>query len=151
MELSKAYEPAIAKMQEAGLDIVKIKREISFALQLLNKNQRLQECSANSKMAAIVNIANIGLTLNPAAKEAYLLPRWSSVTKENECCLEPSYIGLVKLLTDAGSIKNILCNLVNAFNDRFAHHFALIRYPCAGFDLSGLKCLVGFGTFPDTQ
>lgn len=112
MELSKAYDPAIQRMQELGLDLVTIKREISFAIQLMNKSQKLQGCSANSKMAAIVNIANIGLTLNPAAKEAYLLPRWSSITKEDECCLEPSYVGLVKLLTDAGSVKNVLCQLV---------------------------------------
>ncbi len=117
MELSKAYEPAIQRMQELGLDLVTIKREISFAIQLMNKNQRLQECSANSKMAAIVNIANIGLTLNPAAKEAYLLPRWNNLTKENECCLEPGYIGLVKLLTDAGSVKNVLCQLVYEGDD----------------------------------
>jgi recombination protein RecT len=60
----------------------------------------------------VLNISNIKLSLNPAAKECYLIPRWNGMSKMMECVLEPSYVGLVKLLTDAGSIKGMSCNLV---------------------------------------
>lgn len=94
------------------MDPVQVMREISFALQIINKSSYLQGCNQESKFAAVINVANIGLTLNPAAKEAYLVPR------DGKCCLDPSYIGLVKLLTDSGSVKSVLCNLVYA-NDFF--------------------------------
>lgn len=113
------FEPASKRMAELGMDIVQIKKEISFALQHMNKNQKLQECTPDSKLAAVVNIANIGLTLNPVAKEAYLIPRWSKLQKGMECILEPSYVGLVKLLTDAGSVTSMVANVVYE-NDTFS-------------------------------
>jgi recombination protein RecT len=100
------------KMQDAGFDVERVKREISFAVQLINKSAQLQKCSKESLMQAVLNVANVGLTLNPASKEAYLIPRWSSLTNSNEACLEASYIGLVKLLTDTGSVKSMVCQLV---------------------------------------
>lgn len=112
MSLIEQYKSEIDRMQEVGMPMQTIVKEISFALQHISKSTKLQECSQASKRAAIVNIANIGLTLNPVAKEAYLIPRWQN--GGNECCLEPSYVGLVKLLTDSGSVKSVICNLVYA-------------------------------------
>lgn len=99
-------------MQAAGFAPEKVKQEISFALQTINKSPQLQKCSRESILQAVLNISNIGLSLNPAAKEAYLIPRWNGFTKQMDASLEPGYIGLVKLLTDAGSITSILCQLV---------------------------------------
>src|SRR5689334_11701957 len=93
-------------MQEAGFSIEKVKQEISFAIQHVNKSPQLQKCTTESLQMAVLNISNIGLSLNPAAKEAYLIPRWNGVTKVTEAALEPSYVGLVKLLTDAGSVTS---------------------------------------------
>jgi len=99
-------------MSEAGFSIEKVKQEISFAIQLINKSSQLQKCSRESLQVAVLNISNIGLSLNPAAKEAYLIPRWNNTTKSMEAVLEPGYVGLVKLLTDAGSVKSMVCQLV---------------------------------------
>lgn len=109
---TKTFDPIAPKMQEAGFDPTRVRQEISFAVQAINKSPQLQKCSQMSLMQAVMNVSNIGLTLNPAAKESYLIPRWNNVTKQNEAALEPSYIGLVKLLTDAGSVSSILCQLV---------------------------------------
>jgi recombination protein RecT len=98
-------------MQEAGFSPEKVKQEISFAIQIINKSPQLQKCSQASLQQAVLNVSNIGLTLNTAAKEAYLIPRWNGVTKQMEAALEASYVGLVKLLTDAGSVKSMLCQL----------------------------------------
>jgi len=89
-----------------------ILKEISFALQHIAKNAQLEKCSPESKLKAVVNISQIGLTLNPVAKEAYLVPRWNNLTKASECALEPSYVGLTKLLTDAGSVKSVVTQAV---------------------------------------
>lgn len=114
----QSFDPAAKRMQELGMDIIQVKKEVSFALQHINKNTKLKECTPESKLAAVINIANIGLTLNPVSKEAYLIPRYNRVIKAMECTLEPSYVGLVKLLTDAGSVKSMVANVVYE-NDKF--------------------------------
>jgi phage RecT family recombinase len=75
--------------------------EYGFAIQHLKANDSLRgtaERNPNSLMAAMSNVAACGLTLNPAEKQAYLIPRKGVV------CLDPSYMGLCKLATDTGSI-----------------------------------------------
>jgi phage RecT family recombinase len=107
-------------MRSFGMDVERIEKETSLALQILNdpKNSLLAKCTKGSILKSIVNIAQVGLTLNPISKEAYLIPRYSSYANCYECNLEPSYIGLVKLLTDAGSVTSIQTNLVYE-NDEF--------------------------------
>ena len=95
-------------------------RETSFAIQAFAANPQLQKCDRNSVLSAIMNIANIGLSLNPAKKEAYLLPRWDRRAGTTVCCLEPSYIGLVKLLTDSGSVTSVSAKLVRE-GDEFTY------------------------------
>jgi phage RecT family recombinase len=105
-------------MRDAGFSPERVKQELSFALQIINKSQQLLKCSGESILTAVTNISLIGLSLNPAAKEAYLIPRWSKVLNEMEAVLEPGYVGLVKLLTDAGSVTAMNCQLVKE-NDAF--------------------------------
>lgn len=87
-------------------------KECSFAIQHLNKNDYLQKSTQDSILQAVLNIANTGLTLNPVLKLAYLVPRYNSVNKQIECTLEPSYQGLVKLITDTGSARNVYAHTV---------------------------------------
>lgn len=104
------FDPIAKAMQDAGFNPERVKKEISFAIQIINKSPGLQKCSQQSLQAAVLNISNIGLSLNPVAKEAYLVPRW--INGGTVAVLDPSYIGLVKLLTDSGSVKSMLCQLV---------------------------------------
>lgn len=85
-------------------------KECSFALQHLSKNSYLQKATPNSLLTSVLNIAQVGLTLNPVMKLAYLVPRF--VNGAVECCLEPSYQGLCKLLTDSGSVNNVYAHLI---------------------------------------
>lgn len=114
----KTFEPIEKAMREAGFSPEKVKQEISFAIQHINKSKQLQECTPESKLQAVMNISNIGLSLNPAAKEAYLIPRYNSVFRCMEASLEPGYVGLVKLLTDSGSVVSMVAQLVYQ-NDKF--------------------------------
>ena len=88
---------------DSGLDF---NREANFAVQILSANSFLQKMEPQSIVDSIKNISLIGLTLNPAMKYAYLVPR------KDKCTLDISYIGMIKLLTDAGAIKNITADVV---------------------------------------
>lgn len=103
-----------AFLEQSGLKESDFKREVSFAVQLASANPYLQSCTPDSALKAILNVAQIGLTLNPVKKEAYLVPRYNSKTRETEVCLDPSYIGLIKLATDSGIVKSINCQIIYA-------------------------------------
>lgn len=96
------------------LDEKTFNKEVSFALQHIGKNGQLKKATMESNLQAVLNIAQVGLSLNPVLKQAYLVPR--SVKKGNswivETHLEPSYQGLCKLVTDTGSAKSIVAQLV---------------------------------------
>jgi phage RecT family recombinase len=84
-------------------------KELGFAIQLLRGNAYLSKVAdndPNSLLSAMSNVAFIGLSLNPALKEAYLVPR------KGKICLDPSYGGMIKLATDSGSIVWVQANLV---------------------------------------
>ncbi len=93
------------------------KKEANFALQILKGNSFLTgvaQKNPDSLQNAITNIAAIGISLNPAVKEAYLVPRG------NQVCLDISYIGLVKLATDTGAIDWVQAEIVKA-HDQFEY------------------------------
>lgn len=90
-------------------------KESQFAIQLFQKNDFLAKTAFNnptSAQNAIINVAAIGITLNPASKLAYLVPRDGMV------CLDISYMGLLHLAQSSGSIKWGQCKLVYA-NDTY--------------------------------
>jgi recombination protein RecT len=89
-------------------------REASFAIQLMNGNAYLGTASKQSVQMAVLNVAQIGLSLNPALKLAYLVPRKMKRGQDwvLEAQLMPSYQGLVKLITDAGTVRNIAAHLI---------------------------------------
>ncbi len=79
-------------------------KEKSFAMQSFANNSQLMEIVNRTKEGqvsckhAIVNIANIGLSLNPALAHAYLVPR------KNKVCLDISYRGLLAIAFRSGAI-----------------------------------------------
>lgn len=90
-------------------------KESQFAIQLFQKNDYLAKTALvnpTSAQNAIINVAAIGITLNPASKLAYLVPRDGMV------CLDISYMGLLHLAQATGSIKWGQCKLVYS-NDTY--------------------------------
>lgn len=94
-----------SNVQELELNL-NFKKEAAFALQIFQKNNYLAKMRPESVRDAIVNVSLTGLTLNPILKMAYLIPR------KGQCVLDISYIGLIKILTDTGSVKNIEAKIV---------------------------------------
>jgi len=142
-------------IEQSGLDESAFAREISFAVQHATKNPYLQKCTSNSVLRAVMNVAQIGLTLNPVSKYAYLIPRYNGQSKELECVLEPSYIGLAKLLTDSGSVTSIECHLIYegdlikvdmASEQKILSH---VPYFLNGKEKGGILGVYSIGILPD--
>lgn len=77
-------------------------REAEFAIQILSGSDYAMQVAMNNKQSvadAITNISAIGITLNPAEKKAYLVPRKGGI------CLAISHIGLLHLAIESGSIR----------------------------------------------
>lgn len=81
---------------------ISFEREAEFALQTLHGNDYAMKIAMQNRasvIAAVVNIAAIGISLNPAKKQAYLVPR------DGKICLDISYMGLMDLAIDSGSVR----------------------------------------------
>lgn len=77
-------------------------REAGFAMQVLSNNDYSVSVAMGNKQSvrdAITNVAAIGISLNPAKKQAYLVPR------DKKICLDISYMGLLDLAIASGSIR----------------------------------------------
>ncbi len=86
-------------------DSVAWPKEAQFAIQALQGNSYLSdtaEANPASLQNAIINIAAVGVSLNPALKHAYLVPRTNNGTKM--VCLDISYQGLLHLAMKSGAI-----------------------------------------------
>lgn len=83
--------------------------EAGFAVQQLEANDYLLKIAMGNRQSvinAVTNVAAIGISLNPARKQAYLVPR------DGKVCLDISYIGLTDLATQSGSIVWVKSELV---------------------------------------
>jgi phage RecT family recombinase len=81
-------------------------REAGFAMQLIQASTALQQCSHESLRNAVMRVAQIGITLNPALKLAYLIPRGG------QCCLDLSFQGMTTILAELGIIHDASAYLV---------------------------------------
>lgn len=103
-------------------------REAGFAIQTLMANEYAMKIATSNRQSvvnAVANIAAIGISLNPAKKQAYLVPR------DGKICLDISYIGLMDLAMATGALKWAQAALVheqdtfvlNGFDKPPTHNF----------------------------
>lgn len=125
--MSNALTIVTGAIQEAREDFSRVladrsisfERESGFAIQQLQKNEFTLKIAMQNRASvinAVTNIAAIGISLNPARKQAYLIPR--KVNGQMEICLDLSYIGLLDLAVASGSILWGQAELVRE-NDAF--------------------------------
>lgn len=115
IEAVKAQSEKFHSLDAANGKLLDFEQECLFARQQILKNDFTLSVAANnpqSLQAAILNVAAIGISLNPASQHAYLVPRDKAI------CLDISYRGMVKLATDSGAIKWAKVELVHK-NDTF--------------------------------
>ena len=80
---------------------VNFDKEAGFAIQVLTNNSYALGVAMKNRQSvadAVTNVAAIGISLNPAKKQAYLVPR------KDRICLDISYIGLMDLAVATGAI-----------------------------------------------
>jgi recombination protein RecT len=88
---------------------ISFEAEAGFAMQTLMANEYALGVAMKNRQSvinAVTNIAAIGISLNPAKKQAYLVPR------DGRICLDISYMGLMDLAMQSGSIRWAQCALV---------------------------------------
>ncbi len=90
---------------------IEAQKELGFAAQIISKNPSLLKCSAQSVIDSVVNATRAKITLNPALRLAYLVPRKGVAT------LDISYMGLITILKKSGGCKYIEAFIV--FSDEF--------------------------------
>lgn len=124
---------------------IKWEKEYQFALQVLNKpdNKNKNQLCYAGKLAlqnpaslqnALINVAAIGITLNPASKLAYLVPRDGGI------CLDISYMGLLDIAQKSGSILWGQCKLVRE-NDQY-QNMGLDKAPMHTYNAFGDRGVV---------
>ncbi|WP_145562429.1 recombinase RecT [Yersinia aldovae] len=94
---------------------IAFKREMEFAMQVFSANEYLAKVAAGNPLStrsAVLNVSAIGITLNPAQKLAYLVPR------KGKICLDISYMGLMHIAQQSGAIKWCQSAIVRK-NDKF--------------------------------
>lgn len=106
--LKPELEQTRPTFDDMALSHTTFNQELEFAMQIFQANTYLLTMEPNSVKNCLVNVALSGLTLNPIMKLAYLVPR------KGKCCLDPSFMGLVKIITDTGSVVSIKASVVYA-------------------------------------
>ncbi len=106
--IKRELETTRPTFEEMNLNQLAFNKELEFAIQIFEKNDYLAKMNPQSIKNCLVNIALSGLTLNPVMKFAYLVPR------KGVCCVDPSYQGLCKIITDTGSVNDINARVVYA-------------------------------------
>jgi recombination protein RecT len=94
-------------------------KELHFAIQAIEKSDYLGKVAAKNPQSlrnAILNVAAVGISLNPALAHAYLVPRDGAVK------LDLSFLGMVKMATDSGSISLCKAELVCDTDEEFVWH-----------------------------
>lgn len=94
---------------------IEFKRESEFAIQVLYGNSFALGVALKNPQSvrdAVTNIAAIGISLNPARKQAYLVPRKGAIT------LDISYVGMLDMAISSGSIRWGQAEVVHA-SDKF--------------------------------
>lgn len=112
--IAQAKARFIGAAERSGLDW---RAESMFALQTLQNNDYLQDVAeANpwSLTMAMINVAAIGITLNPARQLAFLVPR------DGRVLLDISYRGLIQIGKDEGAIVWAKAEIVRE-NDTFVY------------------------------
>lgn len=106
------------KIQTSQDNMLVWNSEANFAMQAIHKNDFSMKAFKNnpdSLRDAIINVASIGLSLNPATSYAYLVPRDGAI------CLDIGYQGLIKIATDTGSIMWAKADVVYS-SDKFEYN-----------------------------
>ncbi len=99
-------------VQNQKVGMLEWSAEARFALEIVGNNKALLKCDPETLKDSMVHLAAMGLSLNPAAQQAALIPRYHSKRGCNVVTASPQFRGLMKLATDTGLVNNIRAEVV---------------------------------------
>jgi recombination protein RecT len=136
-------------------------REATLLLQILHDKPELQSVTRQSIVSAMLRVASTGLTVNPIAKECYVITRNTKVRQpdgtdrwEKRLAIEPSYIGLMRLATETGAVLGFETQAVwqgDQFDFDLAQKKPSVHKPywVVGNERGELRGVYGFVTLRD--
>ena len=104
-DIIRGIEPECFQLVQSH-NSVNVQAEMNYAIQLLSANSFAASIAQQNPVSvqnALRNASAIGISLNPANKHAYLVPRDSGAGMA--ICLDISYMGLMHLAQSTGSIE----------------------------------------------
>lgn len=117
-------QPAFEKIAKPMGNLVRYQEEAGYALQIMRRSPYMQRCVPQTIEDAVVNVAAIGLSLNPVLQHGFLIPRRQG--NHVICCFDPGYRGLIKLATDGGLVTLVQAAAVYEEEERLGN-FKLTR------------------------
>jgi recombination protein RecT len=99
-------------VQNKKVQMLEFSAEARFALEAVCNNKLLLKCDPDTLKDSMVHLACMGLSLNPAAQQAALIPRYNTKKGAYDCTASPMFRGLMKLATDTGLVTNIRAEVV---------------------------------------
>jgi recombination protein RecT len=115
-------EKSLDRLEAAASSCMTPERIVQVVTTLVYRTPRLQECDPASILASVMRATSLGLDLEPAMNEAFLVPRWNKKVNGYECQFQPGYQGLRKLALQSGEISYIQSRLVHE-GDEFRYEF----------------------------
>lgn len=117
--LVKSMQGEIAKALPSVLTPERFTR---ITLSALSGNRKLQECTPNSFLGAMMTAAQLGVEPNTPLGQAYLIPYRNH--GQMECQFQLGYKGLLDLVYRSGEVRSIQAHEVYE-NDEFEYQFGL--------------------------
>ena len=134
--IKKELELTRPTFEEMNLNKLTFAKELEYAIQIIENNDYLAKMNMPSIRNALVNVSLSGITLNPVLKLAYLVPR------KGNCCVDVSYMGMIKIVTDTGSVKSIKADVAyekDTFDIQLGSDGYVVHKPYLGADSRGRK------------
>lgn len=91
-----------------------------IVLTAVSNSPRLEECTFESFMGAMMQAAQLGLEPNTPLGQAYMIPFWNSRKRVYECQFQIGYHGMIALAMRSGEINEIRAETVFE-NDEFEY------------------------------
>ena len=134
--IKKELELTRPTFEQMNLNKLAFAKEMEYAIQILENNDYLAKMNMPSIRNALINVALSGITLNPVLKLAYLVPR------KGNCCVDVSYMGMIKIVTDTGSVKSLKADVAyekDTFDIQLGSNGYVVHKPYLGADSRGRK------------
>lgn len=117
----RSMEGEIAK---ALPSVMTPERFTRITLSALSANRKLQECTPQSFLGAMMTAAQLGVEPNTPLGQAYLIPYFNGKSKKLEVQFQLGFKGMIDLAYRSGQISTITAHTVYE-NDSFEYEYGL--------------------------